>query len=212
MTVASPKAPRRTQRERREEAEQGLIGAAAEIISESGPASATLARVGERAGYSRGLVAHYFGSKAALMERVADTVSREFTAALLAARPAEGSLLDDAKALVEVYFEVVRDPPTMNRARLVLIADAVAHADSDSREVVMAADREFRSLLTARIAAAGHELADDVDPDALAVTIVGLLRGVTFESMLDPSIDLAAVQSEVLALIATRLAEPARPS
>ena len=61
--------PRRTQEERRTEAEQRLLAAAAQLISETGPASMTLAKVGERAGYSRGLATHHFGSKAALMQR-----------------------------------------------------------------------------------------------------------------------------------------------
>jgi Bacterial regulatory proteins, tetR family len=40
---------------RRNEAEQRLLDAAAELIGEIGPAAVTLANIGERAGYSRGL-------------------------------------------------------------------------------------------------------------------------------------------------------------
>src|SRR5947209_1778026 len=62
---------RRTQQQRRDQAEAALLNAAAELIVEDGVHSLTLARVGERAGYSRGLVTHYFGSKQALLQRLA---------------------------------------------------------------------------------------------------------------------------------------------
>ena len=58
---------RRTQQERRDQAETALLNAAAELVVEEGVHSLTLARVGQRAGYSRGLVTHYFGSKQALL-------------------------------------------------------------------------------------------------------------------------------------------------
>jgi AcrR family transcriptional regulator len=35
----------------------------------------TLADVGKRAGYSRGLATHHFGSKGAMMQRLVDTVT-----------------------------------------------------------------------------------------------------------------------------------------
>jgi AcrR family transcriptional regulator len=57
----------RTQEQRRIEAERRLVRAAAELVGEIGPARVTLANVGERAGYSRGLATHHFGPKGALM-------------------------------------------------------------------------------------------------------------------------------------------------
>ena len=206
--------PRRTQEERRAEAEQRLLAAAAQLISETGPASLTLAKVGERAGYSRGLATHHFGSKAALMQRVADAVSRDFAAALERERREPHSVLDALMALVDVYFDIIVDPPPINRARLVLIADAVAHSDADSREVVLAADRQFRVALARRLASASDrgELTDD-ELDGLAVTVVGLLRGIAFESMLDPTIDLSSSRSQVQALLESRFSptHPHRP-
>src|SRR5690349_12395535 len=73
---------RRTQKQRREEAEAALLGAAVELVDEQGVSALTLARVGERAGYSRGLVTHYFGSKQALVERLAQTAQAGFVPGL----------------------------------------------------------------------------------------------------------------------------------
>ena len=206
--VSTPAPARRRQADRRSEAEQRLITAAAELIAESGPASVTLAKVGERAGYSRGLAAHHFGSKAALMERVASDVSRSFSDAFSDALEGTTTLLDELLALVATYLEIIADPPAANRARLVLIADAVAHRDAEAREIVSAADIEFRAALARRLRSGSerNELPADLDPDAFATLLVGLLRGVTFETMLDPSIDLAAIHAEVRSIITSRLA------
>ena len=63
----------RTQAVRRAEAEQRLVAAAADMVGEVGPSRVTLASVGERAGYSRGLATHRFGSKGALMQRLSNS-------------------------------------------------------------------------------------------------------------------------------------------
>ncbi|MCK9506684.1 MAG: TetR/AcrR family transcriptional regulator [Porticoccaceae bacterium] len=53
--------------ERTREAKRALLHSALDIIGESGLAGLTLAQVGIRAGYSRGLVQYHYGSKEALI-------------------------------------------------------------------------------------------------------------------------------------------------
>ena len=57
------------QRERSERSTRALLDAAGEVIAEVGYGNMTLAAVGERAGYSRGLVTARFGSKEKLLGR-----------------------------------------------------------------------------------------------------------------------------------------------
>jgi AcrR family transcriptional regulator len=85
------------QERRRNEAEQRLLDAAAELIGEIGPAAVTLANIGERAGYSRGLATHHFGSKGAMMHRLVANVTDEFNLAIFGERP-KGSAADDLQA------------------------------------------------------------------------------------------------------------------
>ena len=73
---------RRTQAERRIAAKDGLLGAAAELFAAQGVAETSLAQIGERAGYSRGLANHHFGSKSELIERLVQRVQTAFTDAL----------------------------------------------------------------------------------------------------------------------------------
>src|SRR5215471_16965613 len=67
--VADSTVPR-TQEQRRADAERRLVRAAAELVGEIGPAKVTLANVGERAGYSRGLATHHFGEEGAQVQRL----------------------------------------------------------------------------------------------------------------------------------------------
>jgi AcrR family transcriptional regulator len=197
---------RRTQEERRAEAEQRLILAAAELVGEIGPAGVTLANVGERAGYSRGLATHYFGSKGALMQRLVDNVTAQFRDAIhVSAQP--HSMLEDGLRLVDLYLSVLADPQPANRARLVLWADAVATAKSDARPAMVAADREFRAAIAASVQRGvdSGEFSPTVHPEGLATAIVGMLRGVALQVLLDGDVDLAACHTEIRHLLQARL-------
>ena len=201
-------ASRRTQEERRSEAEQRLLLAAAELVGEIGPAGVTLANVGERAGYSRGLATHHFGSKGALMQRLVESVTAQFREAVpIAGEP--HSVLVDGLRLVDVYLAVLADPQPANRARLALWADTVASATSDLRPAMIAADREFRVAIVDRLQRGidNGELAASVHPDGLATVIVGMLRGVALQALLDADVDLVACHAEIRALLAARLRE-----
>src|SRR5947199_3022999 len=103
---------RRTQQERRDQAEAALLAAAAELVVEQGVRSLTLARVGQRAGYSRGLVTHHFGSKQALLERLAHATQTGFVPGLDRLPPGLERLL----RLIDGYIAAVDDVGVLNRA------------------------------------------------------------------------------------------------
>jgi AcrR family transcriptional regulator len=75
MVEAAPAPVRRTQVQRTALSDRLLVGAAIALLIERGIAGTTLIAIGERAGYSRGLVTHRFGSKAGLLAHVHDTVA-----------------------------------------------------------------------------------------------------------------------------------------
>lgn len=197
---------RRTQEERRNEAEQKLLGAAAELIGEIGPAGVTLANIGERAGYSRGLASHYFGSKGAMMQRLVDSVSDQFQVSIFIERGAD-SAMEILLNLIDTYFHAMADLRPVNRARLVLWADAVATPSPDVRPAMLAADRDFRKALVAGIqrGVAEGDCPPDVDPAGLATVIIAMLRGAALESLLDEQVDLDACRSEIEKLLRARL-------
>jgi AcrR family transcriptional regulator len=201
---------RRTQEERRAEAERRLVQAAAELVGEIGPARVTLANVGERAGYSRGLATHHFGSKGALMQRLVDAVTLQFRVAIFD-ESQSNSAMDEGLGLVRTYFQVITNLQPVNRARLVLWADAVATGSPDVRPAMIAADREFREAVTKTLqrGVAAGEFAASVDTRGLATVIIAMLRGVALQSLLDDQIDLEACRTEIEQLLTNRLQKEA---
>jgi AcrR family transcriptional regulator len=183
-----------------------LVEAAAELIGEVGPSGVTLATVGERAGYSRGLATHHFGSKGALMQRVVDVITERFRDALTRGR-SPSSTLEELLGLIRTYFEIVSDLPPLHRARLVLMADAVATGSPDVRPATVASDRSWREQIASAIerGMAAGEFPRSIDPPGFATVILGMLRGVAFQSMLDDEVDLDAARNEIEQLLTARL-------
>ena len=205
LPVTESSAPR-TQEQRRIEAERRLVRAAAELVGEIGPGKVTLANVGERAGYSRGLATHHFGSKGAMMQRLVDTVTGQFRDAI-AEESQPDSPIDQLRQLIDFYFRVVSDLQPINRARLVLWADAAAGSSADARPQMVSADREFREEIEKRIqlAVGAGEVSAAVDPHGLATVIIAMLRGVALQRVLDEQVDLDAARHEVEQLLTARL-------
>ncbi len=197
---------RRTQEERRDEAERRLIEAAAAMVSEAGPARITLANVGERAGYSRGLASHHFGSKGALMQRLVESVTHQFREALFDQQQ-RGDVLGELGALIDTYFDVMSDLQPINRARLVLWADAVANPSDDVRPAMVNADQEFREEIEKRLrqAISTGQAPETVNAHGLATVIIAMLRGAALQSLIDDHVDLAAARLEIEELLLARL-------
>ncbi|GAC1402545.1 MAG: TetR/AcrR family transcriptional regulator [Mycobacterium sp.] len=199
----------RTQEQRRVEAERRLVRAAAELVGEIGPARVTLANVGERAGYSRGLVTHHFGSKGAMMQRLVETVTSQFRDAM-AEESRSDSPVGQLRQLVDFYFRGVADLQPVNRARLVLWAEAVAAPSECVRPQMISADREFREGIEKRIqlAVSAGDIAGPVDAQGFATVIIAMLRGVALQRVLDDQVDLGAARREVEQLLFARLGVP----
>jgi len=178
-----PTAGRRTQAERRSESEDALLAAAAELIAERGIVGASLASIGERAGTSRGLPTHHFGSKDALVERLAGRAQDGIREALENGHAASAALREGRTALesvclmVDVYLGLFEDPTPEQRALLVLWGSTFA--SSASVEVMREAGRRSYEGI-AELVATGHRdgsIRADLDPGATAVVILGMMRG-----------------------------------
>src|SRR6201996_7935738 len=133
---------RRTQQQRRDQAETALLNAAAELVIEDGVHSLTLARVGERAGYSRGLVTHYFGSRQALLQRLARAAQSGFVPGLDGAPPG----LDRLLCLIDGYIGATGQLRMPNRAFLLLWAEAATAPEL--AQIFRERDEAFRADLS----------------------------------------------------------------
>jgi len=174
--------PRRTQQQRRRQTENALLETAAELVVRHGVRSLTLARVGESAGYSRGIVTHHFGSKQALLDALARATQAGFAPGLDGLAPG----LDRLLRLVDGYLGALGDVGVMNRAFLLLWAEAATA--SELAPTFRERDEAFRSDLREDVVAgiADGAVRADVSPDDVAVAVVGQLRGIGLQRLLDP--------------------------
>jgi AcrR family transcriptional regulator len=200
---------RRTQVERRAEAEQGLLGAAVRLFAAKGIEQTSLADIGEEAGYSRGLVNHHFGTKAALVERLAEQTQRGFVENLASSDEAEG--VGALLAIADAYLRGAAAATGEARAFFVMWGAALPD-DAALRSVFVTDDRRFRRAIEQRVVAAQGRgtITSEVDAVGFAVAFVGLLRGVAAQFLIDPDgVDLAATRAVCERFVGTSLTPPA---
>jgi AcrR family transcriptional regulator len=174
--------PRRTQRERRARTERRLIDATIELIARDGVRAASVAAVGQAAGYSRGIVTHHFGSRQGLM----DAVARDLQARLpLQSTSTRG--LDRMLDQVMTYLDAVADGRPDIKVFMMLWAESIV-GDPDLRPTFVARDQQFRDAIAASLRAGVRDgtVDPEVQPRAMAVAIVGQLRGVVLQLLLAP--------------------------
>ncbi len=185
---------RRTQQERRDQAEAALLTAAAELVVEQGVRSLTLARVGERAGYSRGIVTHHFGGKQALVERLARATQAGFVPGLEDLPPG----LDRLLRLIDGYLGELGRIGVFNQAFLLLWAEAATQPDL--APIFRERDAAFRADLREDVEAgiADGTIDANAGADEVATAVVGQLRGIALQRLLDPgSVDTETLRRSV---------------
>lgn len=195
----------RTQVERREEAERRMLDAAVLLIAGKGFAGLTLNEVGEAAGYSRGLPAHYFGTRDELIAAVAEHLVRRFGESLGRQEPRRG--LSAILASVDFYLRGSAENPTAIRAMLAVLTEAMIHPDLFSS--VSEVNRSSVDALTRdiRTGQKNGEIASDIDAKSQAILILGQLRGVLAQWLIDPeNINIERVRREFLASLKRSLA------
>ncbi|MGW4353062.1 TetR/AcrR family transcriptional regulator [Nocardia sp. NPDC004582] len=192
--------PRRTQRERAAQAGQALLDAAESLFAERGVDQTSLADVGQLAGYSRGLANHHFGTKAALVDQLAQRIQAQFVGDSGAAEPAAPGLdlIAVLSRLAEDYLMAMIGHPRTSRAFFVMWGAAMP-SEAALRPVFATDDERFRRGV-AQILRAGQAngtVAADLDPVADAVVLTGMMRGIAAQYQIAPeAVDLpAAVRS-----------------
>ena len=197
-------AKRRTQVERREEAESRLVEAAVELVAMRGYDGFTLSDVGKKAGYSHGLPVHYFGLKDNLLSVAATKVIRNFEKYQRMLDP-ETRGLEKVVRLVELYLGAFASEPIGMRALHVIVGAAIAHPDL--QKVVKELDDGSMRTLSEEIEI-GRQLGNvrpDVDPKREAETLLSILRGTIAIRLLDEAVDVDGVSRELVRWIRAAL-------
>ena len=185
---------RRTQAERHNGSEHALLAAAAELIAERGIDRSTLASIGERAGTSRGLPTHYFKTKDALVEQLAERVQdyiQERMHDVARDRPGDpGDItgLDLIRLSVDTYLELFEHPSAEVRALIVMWG---ATFPSEAAIAGMQrADRRNYEGWAELVTTGQHDgsVRSDAEAGPVAVLLTGMIRGVAALLLTDSDI------------------------
>lgn len=179
--MAPDRLGRRTQEQRRTDTVRRVLDAALLLIDRHGSHAVSLAQVGEQAGYSRNIVHHHFGGREQLLAAVVQDAQHFPLPAI------EGDGLDRLTALVEAYLENVVARTPAARAFLRMWGEAVA-GDPVLGPLFVAQDASFRALLVELVEAGAGDgsIRADAQPEAAAVLLVGLLRGIGMQLIASP--------------------------
>ena len=189
----------RPQAERRAQSERRLLDAATQLIAEQGFSKTTLAKIGAKAGYSRGLVNERFGSKDQLVRVLADEFQTYFQYDRLVPALEHQHGLEALLITIDTYLDSVVKSEHLGRAYYELLGESIALVP-EIHATFVEADRAIRAGVESTVFSAvrAGEIPEDVDAKAFAVFIVGLLRGIVLQWLLDPKgFDLGAVRVEI---------------
>jgi AcrR family transcriptional regulator len=186
---------RRTQAERREEAEHAILDAATRIVAAKGLDEWTLADAGEAAGYSRGLPSHYFGSKAELLSAIVEYIREWFFTGLRASakrRPGLSNLI----AGIEFYFDACAGDREMLLALHTVLAGAL-HKPSLAKAIAKLNGDSAKAIEDdIRAGTTNGEIRRGIDAAAWSVLTLASARGVIAQWLVDPDrLDLMALRT-----------------
>ncbi|PJX27694.1 hypothetical protein CAP48_00400 [Advenella sp. S44] len=189
---------RRTQAERRELSEQKILMAAMELVAEKGAYAVTLAEIGERAGFSRGLPAHKFGNKSNLLKSLAQFIAENFSVFSRDDRaPKLG--IRRLELLADAYL--LRDEKDWLPARALIMLTTEAHLlDNNVSDYMAQYNRIVLSYISKNIdsAVAMKDLKADCNSAEVATFLLSVFRGATLLRINDENIDLHGLHDQVM--------------
>ena len=181
---------------RREE----VIAATWRVIDQFGLEEATTRRIAEEAGYSNGVLAHYFTDKDDILVQ-ALTLAHSHVRARAAAVTQGRSGVAALRAVVEEALPL--DPPRLLEARIEFSFLERARTVPRLREVHRAEQAHFRARLGELVRGAREQgaLRADVTDDEAVGQILVLVDGLSIQALLDPERLAPAVQLRMLDLL-----------
>lgn len=178
---ASATAPHRTQADRREESQRRMLQAAAALIGQNGIRGTSLAEVGIRAGYSRGLPVERYQTKLGMVQALLDDMDSWMTKVFDdVTRGVTGA--DAVTALVGAHVASARHLPE-GTAAFHAIRHEARFGIPELRAPVEDMTRRWRSRLAVHIreAQTASQFRSDIDATVQARAIIALIS----ESMRD---------------------------
>ena len=164
-----------------------LLDAAAELIAEGGYDRMTLAAIGERAGYSHGLVSGRFGSKEGLLWALIDRMVNDWRESLLLPAVGDTTGAEALHTMLNALHDSWQRIPARMRALSGLMFEALLPVPILHHHVAQL-HRELRRSVqdTVEGGIADGSVGEATDAAAVSRLLVGALRGAVYQALLDP--------------------------
>ena len=182
-----------------------IIAAARALVAEKGIEALTIAGLESRLGFTRGVITYHFTDKDEIERAVLESAVVDIDQSLRAALEASASHEDRLRTIVRANVRGFVDRPEAGRVLL----SFWARLSSDAR--IRALNAELYAKYrrgTRKLLESGARAGDfvDVDLDAAATVIVGVVLGVVLQWYFDPkAIDVDAASETACEAIAARL-------
>jgi len=202
VVPASRSKPASRQDERRRASDARMLRAAIDIIAQKGAAGASLAEIGVAAGFSRGLPAERFGTKLAFLNALMDFMEGWF-AERLGKSIGDKAGLDAVLARIDAHIDSACASPVATAALYSLFVESLS-AIPELQPRTRALSASFLGGFRAHLAQARKrgELRTGVDCAKAANIIVGMLRGLIIQSLLEGNAArLAANRAQIHAFV-----------
>jgi AcrR family transcriptional regulator len=201
-----------TQNERRRQSERALVDAAIAIVAESGVGALTFEAIGEKSGYSRGLVTQRFGSKRGLIDAMIEQLHGEMQT-MIAARGIEALPgLEAVLSWTDLYLREVFHNERL-QTYFKLLAASVAD-DADLRSAFAQEHERVKAMLAhlIRKGQTGGSIRPEVDINAVATMIGSLQIGISTQRLVDPKTALEPLLAGVMDSLRQTLARNGAPT
>ena len=181
--------PPRTNRQKERSAlsTNRLLAAAGELIVEGGFRAMTLAAVGERAGYSRGLVTARFGSKDQLLQALVERIVGRWSHRNVVPRTKGASGRDGVGIILDAIASQAERDSSELRVLYALMFEAVGPA-GDLRAIFVRLHADMRTDFVRLIRRGMRDgsIQSGMSPENEGAVIVAAIRGVGYQWLLDP--------------------------
>ena len=175
------------QQQRSERSTNALLEAAADLIVEGGFDALTFAAIGDRAGYSRGMVTARFGSKEGLIDSLIERIVTTWSHRNVIPFTSERSGLDSLLTLIDAIRAQAEKDPRGLRVLYSLMFEAVG--GGDEMRLRFAKFHETMRADFAHLVRRGRRdgsIGPGSPPDREAEILVAALRGIGFQWLIDP--------------------------
>lgn len=175
-----------------------MLVAAVDLILERGPDKTTLAAIGERAGYSRGLATYRFGSKAGLFDAVCKAISRRWLTYLREGAGEQTGVTAMCAAL-DAFFRFLSESPREAQVLHILFC-AAASPTSEYRETSRGIHQRQQDDVADWVSKgiADGSIRKDIDARSVAAQYIAYISGMTYLWVIAPeSVDFGKTNDDM---------------